>query len=99
MWSYFVEFKPDDNGTILITCPDLPSVVTCCNTLAELKDTAQHAIEAMIEAYIADNEYIIVPSDTFYVDNATIFFTRISLSSSCEKKARKHNAMFERPYQ
>jgi antitoxin HicB len=28
MLAYAIKLEPDDNGTLLVTCPDLPGVVT-----------------------------------------------------------------------
>jgi antitoxin HicB len=56
--AYHVELTPDDNGTILVSCPALPEVTT----FGEGRDDAmQHAIGAIEEALaarIADSQDI-----------------------------------------
>ena len=49
MLSYKIKLEPDDNDTLLVTCPDLPGVVT----FGEHRDDAiHHAVDA-IETWIA----------------------------------------------
>jgi antitoxin HicB len=48
MISYRVELTPDDNRTLLVTCPDLPGVVTFGETEAEAIRWASDAIEEWI---------------------------------------------------
>jgi antitoxin HicB len=48
MISYRVELTADDNGTLLVTCPDLPGVVTFGETEAEALHWASDAIEEWI---------------------------------------------------
>jgi antitoxin HicB len=59
---YPVLFTPDDNGTILVTCPDLPEVTS----FGEDEDDAlRRAVDAIAEALavrIADRKAIPAPS-------------------------------------
>jgi antitoxin HicB len=50
MISYAVELTPDDNDTLLATCPDLPGVVTFGETEADALRRAADAIEEWIAA-------------------------------------------------
>ena len=49
MMSYRIEMNADDNGTLLVTCPDLPEVTTFG---VDVEDARHHVLEA-IEAAIA----------------------------------------------
>jgi len=48
--TYRIETTPDDNGTLLVTCPDLPEVTTFAESEAEV---AGRAAEAIAEALAA----------------------------------------------
>lgn len=50
MITYPVTLTPDDNGTFLITCPDLPEVTTFGDDEA---DALSHAADAVAEAVAA----------------------------------------------
>jgi antitoxin HicB len=56
--TYRVELKPDDNGTLLVTCPDLPEVATFGDNVADALDHARDAIEEAIAARIYDGREI-----------------------------------------
>jgi antitoxin HicB len=47
---YRVLLTPDDNGTLLVTCPDLPEVTTFGSNKAEALRHARDAIEEAIAA-------------------------------------------------
>ncbi|HJU18433.1 MAG TPA: type II toxin-antitoxin system HicB family antitoxin [Stellaceae bacterium] len=47
---YTILLEPDDNGTLLVTCPDLPEVTTFGENV---EDAMRHAIEAIEEALAA----------------------------------------------
>jgi antitoxin HicB len=62
MLKYPIEIAPDDNGTLLVTCPDLPEVTTFGEDVA---DAALHARDAIEEAFanrIAAEEDVPPPS-------------------------------------
>jgi antitoxin HicB len=59
---YPVLFTPDDNGTILVTCPDLPEVTTFGEDEDDALQRAVDAIEEALAARIADRKDIPAPS-------------------------------------
>jgi antitoxin HicB len=60
--SYPIELTPDDNGTLLVTCPDLPGVVTYGDTEAEALRNASDAIEEWIAGCLHEFRPIAMPS-------------------------------------
>lgn len=52
--AYPIKLAPDDNGTLLVTCPDLPGVVTYGEDRATAVRNAADAIETFIASLIAD---------------------------------------------
>ena len=62
MLAYPVEFTPDENGTLLVTCPDLPEVTTFGEDHDDALARALDAIEEALAARIADREDIPEPS-------------------------------------
>jgi antitoxin HicB len=61
---YRVELEPDDNGTLLVTCPDLPEVTTWGEDQDDALQRAADAIEEALAARIAHREPIPEPSKT-----------------------------------
>lgn len=59
---YPILMTPDDNGTLLVTCPDLPEVTTFGVDRADAMQRAGDAIEEALAARIADREDIPAPS-------------------------------------
>lgn len=59
---YAVIFTPDDNGTLLVTCPDLPEVTTFGEDEDDAMQRAADAIEEALAARIASREDIPAPS-------------------------------------
>ena len=59
---YPVLLTPDDNGTLLVTCPDLPEVTTFGSDKADALRHARDAIEEAIAARIAGRADIPLPS-------------------------------------
>lgn len=55
MRGYRIELTPDDNGTVLVTCPDLPEVTTFAETSAEAALRASDAIEEALASRMADH--------------------------------------------
>jgi antitoxin HicB len=51
---YAIRLEPDDNGTLLVTCPDLPGMVTFGENRADALRRAVDAIEEWIAAAISD---------------------------------------------
>jgi antitoxin HicB len=62
MIEYRVILSPDDNGTILVTCPRLPIVATFGETEAEALGHAVDAIESALASMIDDGEDIPRPA-------------------------------------
>jgi antitoxin HicB len=58
MLRYPVKLEPDDNGTLLVTCPALPEVTTFGEDEADGLHRAAGAIEEALAARIADGEDI-----------------------------------------
>jgi antitoxin HicB len=59
---YSVTIEPDDNGTFLVTCPDLPEVTTFGEDEEDAVRRAADAIEEALAARIARREDIPAPS-------------------------------------
>jgi antitoxin HicB len=51
--AYRIHTEPDDNGTLLVTCPSLPEVTTFGEDRADAKRRARDAIEEALAARIA----------------------------------------------
>lgn len=62
--SYRVTLSSDDNGTVLVTCPDLPEVTTFGGHRKDALLRAVDAIEEALAARIARREPIKAPSAT-----------------------------------
>jgi antitoxin HicB len=58
MCSYQIELTPDDNDTFLVTCPQLPMVITYGETKEEARHHAVDAIETALASMIDDGEEI-----------------------------------------
>lgn len=61
MLAYQIKLEPDDNATLLVTCPDLPGVVTFGGDRASALSHAVDAIEAMMASMMAHDEDIPCP--------------------------------------
>ncbi len=62
MWSYPIEFTPDDNDTVMVTFPDLPEAVTFGEDEADARANATDALETALAAYIGDRRDLPAPS-------------------------------------
>ena len=62
MYSYPVDLKPDDNGTILVSFPDVPIAHTFGEDESEALARAIDALETAFVALISDRERIPRPS-------------------------------------
>ena len=62
MLAYPVILAPDDNGTLLVTFPDVPEAVTFGENEADALKRAVDALETMLAARIADREDVPLPS-------------------------------------
>ncbi len=56
MLGYRIKIEPDDNGTLLVTCPALPEMTTFGDDEADAMRRAVGAIEEAIAARMADGE-------------------------------------------
>jgi antitoxin HicB len=54
MMQYLIKLTPDDNGTLLVTSPDLPGMVTFGNDRADAIHHAADAIEEWLAGLIYD---------------------------------------------
>lgn len=61
MFGYRIELTEDDNGTLLVTCPQLPIVATFGETVEEARAHAVDAIETALASMIDDGEDIPAP--------------------------------------
>ena len=61
---YAICIEPDDNGTFLVTCPDLPEVTTFGDDEDDAVRRAADAIEEALAARIARHEDAPAPSRT-----------------------------------
>jgi antitoxin HicB len=59
---YRIELLPDDNGTVMVTCPALPEVTTFAATDADAPLRARDAIEEALAHRMAGGETIPAPS-------------------------------------
>lgn len=62
MFSFPVELTPDDNGTVMVTFPDLPGAITFGDDEADALRHAVDALESHLSAMIEDREDIPVAS-------------------------------------
>ena len=60
--SYPVVLDPDDNGTLLVTFPDIPEAVTFGDDEEDALFRAVDALETMLAARMDDREGIPLPS-------------------------------------
>jgi antitoxin HicB len=92
---YPVGLTPDDNGTLLVTCPDLPEVTTFGSDKADALRHARDAIEEAIAARIATRADIPLPSaprrEAAGKDAPMV--ARVVLPTQTALKAMLHRAM------
>jgi antitoxin HicB len=62
MAMYPVSLEPDENGTLLVTCPDLPELTTWGEDEGDALQRAADAIEEALAARIAHRDDIPEPS-------------------------------------
>jgi antitoxin HicB len=62
MIAYKVKLEPDDNGTLMVTAPDLPGLVTYGDDRADALAHAVDAVEEWIAAAIAAGEAVPRPA-------------------------------------
>jgi antitoxin HicB len=83
---YPVTLTPDDNGTVLVTFPDVEGAVTFGDTIEEALTRAPEALATILEAYIKDRRPIPPPSTrrTKY---------RVTVPALVDAKIRLYEAM------
>jgi len=63
MWRYPVVLEKDDNGTVVVSFPDIPEAHTFGDTQEDALKRAAEAMLTALEARIADRESIPLPSE------------------------------------
>ena len=58
---YAIEFSDDDNGTVLVTCPDLPEVTSFGDDEDDARLRAVEAVETALQGRISDRAEIPLP--------------------------------------
>jgi len=61
MYEYSVRLEPDDNGTVLVTFPDVPEAITFGEDKADALRRAAEALEAALSIYMDKGEEIPKP--------------------------------------
>lgn len=89
MISYRVTLAPDSNGTVLVTSPDFPELVSFGNDEADALSYAVGAFEEAIAARISDREEIPVPSKGKASDR------RVALPVQAEVKVLLYQQMWK----
>lgn len=62
MLSYPINMRPDTNGTLLVTFPDVPEAITVGKNEDDARAQALDALEAALEIYFAEKREIPRPS-------------------------------------
>ncbi|TYB08201.1 type II toxin-antitoxin system HicB family antitoxin [Aggregatibacter actinomycetemcomitans] len=62
MLRYPVEITPDDNGTFLVTCPDIPEMASVGEDIESALLEAEEGLETALEFYFDDKRPIPMPS-------------------------------------
>lgn len=87
-YAFSVTVQTDDNGTFLVTCPDVPELTTFGETEAEALAQAAAALVAVLDDYVADGRPL--PPPGVYPGLPTVSLpTRVAL------KLALHDAMIE----
>lgn len=85
---YPITLTPDDNDTLLVTCPLLPEVTTFGETKADAIGAAKDAILTAFMARFSNRETIPIPDEMFSGDF-------VILEPLIVLKVELHNAMVE----
>lgn len=89
MLIYPVELVPDDNGTLLVTCPDLPEVASVGDDEDEALLNVVDAIETALDIYLEERRPIPLPSEPPTGARAVTLPAQVSL------KVLLHNEMLK----
>ena len=63
MLTYQIKVTPDDNGTLLVTCPALPELTTFADNSAGTHARAVEAIEEALAARLAEGRELPMPTE------------------------------------
>ena len=91
MYRYPVNLTSDDNGTVMVTFPDVPEAVTFGEDAADALARAPDALETALAGYIEDRRDIPVPSQ-----NSRL--TVVDLSLLAALKLQIYTAMRDRQW-
>ena len=70
--SFPVTLTPDDNGTFLVECPDIPEVITFGESVDDALYHARDALEEAIAGHLQEGLPIPVPSSGEHMVEITI---------------------------
>ena len=93
MLAYLLETTPDDNGTLLVTCPAFPEVTTFGEDQAQARLHAIDAIEEAIAARISDGDPIPAPATDAAIRRHKGLWVKLPLMTSL--KAHLYMALRE----
>ncbi|HTJ94844.1 MAG TPA: type II toxin-antitoxin system HicB family antitoxin [Pararobbsia sp.] len=62
MYAYPIKIKPDDNGTLLVTFPDIPEAITVAESEEDVGRMALEALESAFDIYFDQRREIPAPS-------------------------------------
>src|SRR5712692_5704977 len=83
MIAYRIETIPDDNGTLLVTCPAFPEVTTFGPKDAdELRDIARAAVEEAIAARISNGDPLPRPATAAEIKRHKGLYVKLPLLSA-----------------
>ena len=83
MIAYRIETMPDDNGTLLVTCPAFPELTTFGpNKPRQLLSVARAAIEEAIAARLSDGEGLPRPATKAARSRRKGLYVTLSLPTS-----------------
>ncbi len=89
MLRYPIKIEPDDNGTLLVTCPALPEVTTFGEDEADAIRHAADAIEEALAARIADGTDIPASSRAAKNECTVEFLMMVTLKTTLYRSLRK----------
>jgi antitoxin HicB len=89
---YAIELTPDDNDTLMVTCPDLPEVTSFGDDEADALRHALDAVETAMIGRMSDRE--LIPSPTarglYYVEVPVLTVAKVRLyNAMIEQNLRK----------
>ena len=76
--TYCCVYEPDDNDTLLVTCPDFPELVTYGEDVHQAWVNANGALEEAIAARISDGREIPTPTPCDQIASQSAFWVKLS---------------------